>query len=350
MQSIYKLGENLRTTWYWYLLSVILGLLVSKYYLSKTNPIYEIKSKITVAGSDTYTNNINANRIKSMHSLSMMQEIIEELSYAQSNTTQLDKLAEDFLYKLKIRQFSSEPSTLELSLKDDIPVRSIKILNALTEKYSNILSNDTTSDPDQSTIEFIDDLMSEVGEDLKNVKSDLEQASSKSSVSKPVTTTSVPNTYQYVERQKSLELQLYHINSIKMELNLTSNNFKQIPTNSTVLNAQLSNYIDQFNKLVVDQNIPDNKQNLTNLKSSILSSIDILVRKLNLEQDQLASQIVQPVTETPQPINRESELTAIARNQSITEELYEYLEQKKEKAKLVTCHIHLSMVWRNWIK
>ncbi len=238
-----------------------------------------------------------------------------------------------------------QSEVLILSHSDNLPGRSAQVLNKLIEVYNKqVLDNKNLST--KNTIDFIDERLRLITQELGDVETELEEFKRNNDVPLELS----QNAEQFLERASSTN---ERINELELQMALLRGMQKDISTDSSELlsydfsvNGQVPFAITEFNRLVqqrstlmvsatpsnprviaLDGQIASAKQNLKawvdNKLQDLISTRDFLLEKRD------------PLSQRIKSIPRfEREMLQIIRQQAIKEQLFTFLLQKREESAL----------------
>ncbi len=259
-------------------------------------------------------------------------------------------VASQYLKNLKIgiSDTKVQSSILLMSLLDAIPRRGEAILNRLVEEY-DILKTKENAEITRNRLVFIDERLNEVGKELKAMESNVEKYKLNNNIVSETTSDLnfvLDNVKQVSAEQKQAELQLSLINSLKDGFSMEGDDFELIPTNLFMVKGELQSLIKPYNDLVLERNMlletgqPSNpvvqaaNQRLQSLRSSIYVAVENAKNELEQKRNTAQSQYQRSMGRLQSVPVKERGLTEKMRRQSITENLYLYLLQKKEESAL----------------
>jgi len=254
-------------------------------------------------------------------------------------------LARHYSNNLTISLESEKSNVLRLSLRDNIPQRSINILNKLVEVYNKEAIEDK-SQVELSTIAFLDERIQFLSTELSDVEKDVELYKKDNLL---VNVESNAQMYmqaasEYSKDLVGIELQLEIFQSI--EDYVSQDELKLIPNSLNTANPTLISLIGKFNELQLErqkmlrtvqpgsamiQNLDDQ---LNNLKFNIRENLRIIKNELTLTRNNLKSSSVQYQSKIRSVPSIERELLEINRQQGIKQAIYLFLLQKREEAGL----------------
>ena len=255
------------------------------------------------------------------------------------------KFAESYGQKLSIGLESDEANVLRLGLTDVIPQRSILILNKLVEVYNN----ETIEDKNQvelNSINFLDERIAFLSTELSDVEKDVEQYKRQNQLTDVGSNAQIylQTASDYNKQLGSYELQLDIINSL--EEYVGQDELKLVPSSLNISDPTLNSLIGKYNELQLERQrmlrtiqpssalILNIEDQLSNLRTNIQENLRNIKNGLIITRDNLklsSSQFQSKIRQVP---SIERDLLEINRQQSIKQEIYLYLLQKREEAGL----------------
>ncbi|MFD2203291.1 GumC family protein [Shivajiella indica] len=252
-----------------------------------------------------------------------------------------------FAYNLSADVVNKQASVIELFLHAEHPERGVKVLNKLIELY-NRETEDEKNQIARNTIAFIDEQLQELGSELKAIEKEAEQYKLNYSITDVGAESELYLESTTANRQQisALSVQIDVLESIEDYITRDENNFQMVPSTLNIDDQTLSELIANFNTLqrqregMLRTTQPNNpivqnlNQQLTSLKISILENIKNIKNGLMISRNSLmatASQFQSRASKVP---TIERELLDINRNQSIKQDHYLLLTQKREEAML----------------
>jgi len=240
---------------------------------------------------------------------------------------------------------SENSNVLRLGLKDNIPQRSINILNKLVEVYNKEAIEDKTQ-VELNTIDFLDERIQFLSTELSDVEKDVEiykkdnlLINVESNAQMYMQTAS-----EYNKELVSIELQLEIFQSI--EDYVSKEELSLIPNSLNLSDPIIISLIGRFNEMQLErlrllrtiqpgsamiQNLEDQ---IANLKSNIKENLRNIKNELILTRNNLKNSSAQYQTKVRSVPSIERELLEINRQQGIKQQIYLFLLQKREEAGL----------------
>jgi len=258
----------------------------------------------------------------------------------------LRSVAESYKEALDIKPISRESNIVEINLKGNTPKKEIRFLNKLLEVY---LSNELHKKNllGFKTIKFIDDQLSGVSDELKQVEGSLESFRSRNNILNITTAAeNLTRNLDKLEADKSvLELKLKYYKYIAGSLD-DSNNVKNIGAPSTfgLEDPLLNNLLIELSRLnqeriglnystkegnpvaeVIELKIASHKKSLKENVNNFIQATAIALADLNGK----ISDIKRNVQGLPKS---ERELVGIQRRFTFNDNVYNYLLEKRAEA------------------
>ncbi|PWG78811.1 GumC family protein [Pararcticibacter amylolyticus] len=255
-----------------------------------------------------------------------------------------DKITDQYEKSLNVVLTNKKATVVELSIRETTPQRGKDVLNKLIEAYNSAAINDKNR-VRQSTLNFIDKRLSSLTGELTSVEKNVEDFKSSrglidiSSESKFF----LENVKDIDSKLNEVNVQLEVVNGIEAYIN-SSQNTGHAPATTGISDPGLVALINQLINLELKkeqllETAPEgspvfealNRQ-ISGIKHSIRENIKGIKNALVTSRKQLQnfnSNFEASIKKLP---GQEREFITIKRQQSIKEELYVYLLQKREEA------------------
>ena len=255
-------------------------------------------------------------------------------------------LAGRYVGKLDVFVVNKLASVLRVSLTDPVPEKGVLVLNRLITAYNQeaIRDNNKTA---ENTISFIDEQLEVLTAEIRDIEQEIETYKSENRLSQLG-----PNAQLFINRSVESEnqvseytVQLQILESIEKYLE-SNDDYQTVPSSLTIQDPTLSDLINQFNVLQMDRErmlrttqpsnplVQNINQQLASVKRSILENIRNIKSSLEITRSSLLSRTSEFDNQSERMPEIERQLLEIGRQQSIKQDHYTYLVQKREEAAL----------------
>lgn len=260
----------------------------------------------------------------------------------------LNSMAEAYsLGGLVVFPVVKDANTIVLNLEDAVPQRGVDILSKLIETYNldNVQNKGMIA---RSTINFIDNRLKYLSEDLTGVEQDVESYKRQNMVTNlnSDAQVSVQNSGNYSQQLGSIEVQIAVIRSIEKYLKQSDNKAGLVPSVLTLQDQTLTALTGKYNDLQIEKQRllrtvrPNNplvigiNEQLAGLKTNLSEALANVKKGLSLERNSLMARTSKYTEEIKRMPAIERGLLERSRAQSVKEGLFHYLLQKREETAL----------------
>ncbi|MEJ5961908.1 GumC family protein [Pedobacter immunditicola] len=265
----------------------------------------------------------------------------------QININNPDNVTDGYLTSYLAYLTGEQTSVAELLITETVPERGRDILNNLIKAY-NVASIDYKNKVNLSTLSFLDDRLDSITEELNRVEKQVESYKSSRGITDLSSESQfyLDNVKNNDSRLNEVNVQLQVIDGIQRYINSAGNSVNA-PATAGLSDPGLVSLVDQLIKLELQKdkllaNTPEKNpvfdplnQQIASTKHAIYGTITAIKRSLLTTRKQLQkynSGFESSIKKLP---GQEREYINIKRQQSIKEELYIYLLQKREEAGLI---------------
>lgn len=245
---------------------------------------------------------------------------------------------------LTVSPVDTRSSLLQLSLKTENVEKGKDVLNALLNEF-NLSDIEDRNKIYESTVQFIDDRLSAISNELKGVEGNLEsyQGSNQLIDIKAQTSQSLGNTEVGAKNVTDIAVKQGLADMILEYFNNPGNINKLVPSSIDLGDATLNLIVGQYNELQIKKQretpmvapnstvMQDINSQLATLRASILETLDNIKKNLQFRETNMRQQNSQTKSFLSSVPHNERVMQEIKRKQSVTEGLYLYLLQKREE-------------------
>ncbi len=253
-----------------------------------------------------------------------------------------DATTSGFINSTKIYQGTDGTDVIEMEISDPIPQRGKDVLNTLYEVYSkaNVEDQNTTAD---NTIDFINNRLNIVQKELSGVEKNIQDFKTANHV-----TDLSSQTKAMEQNEQDLEKDLVQqriqqdvINSV--EDYIQSKIHRVVPPSLVVEDPEYRGLVTRYNMLVVERDnqlavskpknplIVEMNAQLDTLKRDLLSSLENVKNNLKVTASNLTNRLDQAKGLIAGVPAKERAFLEISRDQTIKQQLYLFLLQKREE-------------------
>ena len=257
-------------------------------------------------------------------------------------------VTEGYLRNFKIEHSDENSTMLELFLEDAVPQKGIDVMTTLIAEYARV-KNEENSRTLGGTLEFIDDRLKDVSNNLRSVESSVEAYKLRNRVTAETTSDLdivLKKASKLALDKRDLELQLNMLELMGTSLETDSGEFELISANVSSISKELYDLVELYNDLVLERRqllksaghsnpvIQNNTEKLKNLKNTVAVAIATKRSEVALKIESTTSEYESSAKRLRRVPTIERNLADKERERAIIENLYVYLLQKREEAAL----------------
>ncbi|MFR9516924.1 MAG: GNVR domain-containing protein [Rikenellaceae bacterium] len=256
-------------------------------------------------------------------------------------------MARNYLESLNVGMVDKFGSLISISIEDESISRADDIINTLIDVYrddavrdKNIILSNTT--------QFIEERLSIIEADLKAIDAEIERFKRNNNITDVLSEGNIyrESISRIDQENLNIENQLNMAQYMKSYLENEANISALLPVNIGIgdsgLQMQISQYnenMNQRNRMIVNSSVNnplviDLQNILAGMRSSILLSINNLIANLEIQARNISVKEVESLDKIKDIPSQQKYIVNIQRQQTIKEQLYLYLLNKKEESEL----------------
>jgi tyrosine-protein kinase Etk/Wzc len=259
------------------------------------------------------------------------------------NIASSDGATDAYLKNVSIILVNKLTNVIEMTMNTTIPAKGEDVLNKLYEVYTRINREDKNKIAD-STINFINDRLGRVTDELSDVEKNVEQFKKENSISSDIKEQSSLLLGNISELEKQIIQQEVEINVLEsIQEHLKSNIYRVVPGALIIEDPSYLSMVEKYNSLVLerDNNLQTARENnpliegLTTqiqiIRGNLLTSLANIKRGMLIARTELAQKRNQLLSEVNLAPSKERAFMEISRQQEVKKQLYLFLLQKREE-------------------
>lgn len=246
---------------------------------------------------------------------------------------------------LSISTASKQTDVLNITLTETNHQRATDVLNKLGTAY-NEMAKAYNGMNLLNTINFLTERLSTLSSELSNVDSDFNNYRSANELLNVQSQSelAINTDAEYKDKLNQITLQSNVLQIIRSYVDNMGNEYKLIPTNIGLTDANLNTNINQYNQLVIERDklmaggndnnpkVINTNKLLGNLKNNINLSIQNLDKSFNIQYNDINKQRSSNKSHIYSLPSQQQKLTEFNRTQKVKEPLFLLLQQKREEA------------------
>ena len=256
----------------------------------------------------------------------------------------INQIADYYNHAINITPVNKQASVLNIILKDPIPEKAKDIINKLMEVY-NAEAIEDKNIMATNTLNFLDDRLEKLTKGLSGVEKNVETFKSANGIT-DITTQSLNYTSQassYSNQLSEWAIQIDVLESIENYLKENSRNYSTVPSTLGIKDETLLGLLGKFNELQLERErllrtaepsnplVQNLDEQLANLRVNILENLRNIKKSIQITSNNLRASSGQFQSKIRRIPGMERELLEINREQSIKQNIYSYLLQKREE-------------------
>lgn len=258
-----------------------------------------------------------------------------------------EELIPDLLGNLKAEATSKLSSIVNLSYRDEIPVRAANVLNQLINSYRQS-EVDEKNDLAKNTLEFVNERLALITADLDSIQKKVQAFKSGQNAVDIGTqgTLYLQNVSQNDQKLGDVNTQISVLNQVESFVKNRDNSGGIVPSTLGVSDPMLTQLLNNLNtlemeyekgKATIGENNPrllEIKDQINKIKPNILKNINSQQKSLYAMRNNISSTNSAYNSMLSQVPQKERQLIDISRSEQNKRDIYQFLLQKKEESEI----------------
>ena len=262
-------------------------------------------------------------------------------------TTGMNRLVSDFRKDISAQQVKKGSNIVSIATNTDMPKRAEDIIRSMV----NLYDMEATIDKNQSAAvskQFLDERLQMMAQELDSVETEVEQYKKSNNITSLTDEAAlyVMTSSEYRKKIVEVETQINLVEYIRDFVQNPDNQFSPIPSNLGVQDPSLVTIISQYNtellkRMKIQRTATEDNpmlaqldEQLAVLRSNIVTSIASVRDGLTIMRKDLERQDKKFSGQIDNVPTQEREFVELKRQQTITQQIYLFLYQKREEAAL----------------
>ncbi|MEP7318536.1 MAG: polysaccharide biosynthesis tyrosine autokinase [Panacibacter sp.] len=298
--------------------------------------------------NDSLNERFRYNDTVSTHDLIFTVELLSGRSFDSSNEYivsigSIDAANNAYAGSITAAFVNKQSNVIQMTLSTTVPKRGEDILNKLYEVYTRLNQEDKNQIAD-STINFINQRLILVANELSDVEKNVEQFKLKNNVSLDIKEQSQLTLSDISDVQKRLIQQEVEISVVEsIQGHIKGNSYRVVPGALVIQDPSYISLVEKYNTLVLehDKQLQTSKadnpivislaQQIENVKADLQTSLANIKQGMLIARDELVKKNNQLLGVIKTAPSKERAFMDISRQQEVKQQLYLYLLQKREE-------------------